>query len=201
MSHLSPEQLVDVADGTCAESSVPHLAACVVCRRQIDELRATISAARAADVPEPSPLFWEHFSARVRGAIDADRARPRRASWRRIALVPAALAAAAAIAFLSTWRTTDLPRVGPPSPAGVAVRGALGTPSVAGVELLLEPDASLTLVEDLASGLDSDGLADAGLAGDGSAEHAVTHMTTNELQELRRLLEEALSGNRSSTAL
>ena len=41
-------------------------------RRAVE--RAERSAGRSS-VPEPSPLFWQHFSERVRGAIDAD-ARP-----------------------------------------------------------------------------------------------------------------------------
>ena len=64
--HLQHDELVDLAEGTRAESSVPHLAACEACRHQLAELKAMMSAAADVAVPEPSPLFWDHFSARVR---------------------------------------------------------------------------------------------------------------------------------------
>ena len=38
-----------------------------------------MSTAAQAEVPEPSPLFWDHFSARVRDAVAAEGA-PRRAA-------------------------------------------------------------------------------------------------------------------------
>ena len=69
--HLQPDELVDVAEGTRPESSVPHLASCEVCRLQLADLKATISAAADVEVPEPSPLFWDHLSARVRDAVAA----------------------------------------------------------------------------------------------------------------------------------
>ena len=37
-------------------------------------LTSLLSRAKTVDVPEPSPLFWDHFSSRVRAAIvDRDR--------------------------------------------------------------------------------------------------------------------------------
>jgi hypothetical protein len=50
----------------------------------------------------------------------------------------------------------------------------------------------LALVADLTDSLGWDAAADAGLAADGSAEHAVTHLSPVELQELERLLKEVL---------
>ena len=54
-------------------------------------------------------------------------------------------------------------------------------------------DLSLRVVSDL-SDMDLDAASDAGLASDGSAEHAVVHLTGSELRELRRLLQTELSG-------
>ena len=51
-----------------------------------------------------------------------------------------------------------------------------------------DDDPSLQLVADLASGLDLADASDAGLAPRGSAEHALAHMTRQELEELHRLL-------------
>ncbi|HMJ87729.1 MAG TPA: hypothetical protein VK504_31355, partial [Vicinamibacterales bacterium] len=78
--HLQPDELIDLAEGTRAESSATHLAECAVCRLQLEELKAMLSTAADVDVPEPSPLFWDHFSARVRQAVDAEGA-PRRSFW------------------------------------------------------------------------------------------------------------------------
>src|SRR5262249_28727617 len=69
--HLSPDELVDLAEGTRSASSAPHLAKCDECRRQLNELR-DVMATLQVDVPEPSPLFWDHFSARVGEAIASD---------------------------------------------------------------------------------------------------------------------------------
>src|SRR6266851_8000309 len=75
--HLNADELVDLAEGARPESSAPHLAACPQCRAQLDDLRAMMSAAAGVDVPEPSPLFWDHFSQRVHDAIAAEDANAR----------------------------------------------------------------------------------------------------------------------------
>jgi hypothetical protein len=56
-------------------------------------------------------------------------------------------------------------------------------------------DASLMLVASLTSAMDLDAAKDAGLAPDGSAEHALTHMPVAELRELQRLLKAELVGS------
>ena len=66
MNHLSPEHLIDLAEGAAAESSAPHLQTCAECRRQLETLRGAMSEAAAVGVPEPSPLFWDRLSARVK---------------------------------------------------------------------------------------------------------------------------------------
>src|SRR5579872_5303464 len=80
MRHLTSVELVDLAEGTRAESSAPHLAACEVCRRQLADLQVVLSTARRLDVPEPSPLFWDHFSAQIHQAVAAEGA-PRGRAW------------------------------------------------------------------------------------------------------------------------
>ena len=92
MRHLHPDELIDLAEGTRPESSAPHLRSCEACRRQLADARATIAAASDVEVPEPSPLFWDHFSVRVREAIAAGAGRRRfvplggwQWSWRRLA--------------------------------------------------------------------------------------------------------------------
>ena len=93
--HLRPDELIDVAEGARTEQSVPHLAACEMCRRQLVELKAMMSAVADVEVPEPSPLFWDHFSTRVREAVAAEGA-PRRSfwTWPRLAVPAVAVALA-----------------------------------------------------------------------------------------------------------
>lgn len=192
--HLKDGQLVDLAEGTLPESSAPHLASCEHCRRQLSEMRAVMSAAGEVDVREPSPLYWDHLSARVREAVALD-ASPRRpwadvAGWRRV-LMPAWAAAVASIIIVVALspRVADPPS--PPSaPAAVAATGAEV------VDLWTEApddDESLVLMGSLSAGFDLDAARQAGLAARGSAEHAVTHMDDNDLRELQRLLAQELA--------
>jgi hypothetical protein len=187
--HLRPDQLVDLAEGVRAESSVPHLAACQECRHQLADLKAMMSAAANVDMPEPSPLFWDHFSARVRGAVAAEGV-PRRSlwDWPRL-MMPVAAAAIAGIILMIVLNTS---RVSTPGTSTAPIA------QDASVELLLDSqaggdDTALTLVSELSSDLDFDSAREAGLAPGGSAEHAVTHLNRGELRELRRLLQEELA--------
>ena len=187
--HLRPDQLVDLAEGVQAESSVPHFAACQECRRQLADLKAMMSAAANVGMPEPSPLFWDHFSARVRGAVAAEGV-PRRSLWDWPRLwMPVAAAAMAGIILMIVLNAS---RVSTPG------AGTAPIAQDASVELLLDSqaggdDTALTLVSELSSDLDFDSAREAGLATGGSAEHAVTHLNRGELRELRRLLQQELA--------
>ena len=76
--HLGPDELVDLAERAHPESDAPHLLSCVQCRAKVDELRRAMALAAEVDVPEPSPLFWPHLSARVHDAVSAAEAPARR---------------------------------------------------------------------------------------------------------------------------
>ena len=192
--HLQPDELIDLAEGTRAESSATHLAECAVCRLQLEELKAMMSAAADLDVPEPSPLFWDHFSARVRQAVNAEGA-PRRSfwTWPRV-VIPAVSVAIAVLAVAVTLNRGSAGGGTTPSPTVVPAPVAL---PVASVDLLADlqsaGDTALTLVAELSSDMDFETARDAGLAARGSAEHAVTHLTGSELRELQRLLQEELA--------
>jgi hypothetical protein len=188
--HLQPDEFVDLAEGTRTESSAPHLTACKACRHQLAELKAIMSAAADVAVPEPSPLFWDHFSARVQEAVAAEVV-PRRSlwSWPRLTM-PVAAAALAGVILAVALNTGPVTTPDAPAVAPMA--------SVAAVDLLSDSqspgdDAALTLVAELSSDMDLDAAREAGLAGGGSAEHAVTHLDGGELRELRRLLQEELA--------
>jgi hypothetical protein len=194
--HLKDDELVDLAEGARPESSAPHLASCEPCRRQVRDLRALMSVAAGVDVPEPSPLYWDHMSARVRERV-AMEASPRRpwldgSAWRRV-LRPASAAAVAALIIIVVGLGSRV-MAPPPSPATSA---ALVVNDGGDVDLWIDPasedDESLTLMASLSGGLDLEGVGDTDLATRGSAEHAVTHMGPDDLRELQRLLTQELT--------
>ena len=198
MSHLSPDTFVDLLDGTTREDAVPHLATCEVCRRELDALRATWQAAADADVPEPSPLFWNHLSARVASAVAAEGQTTRAPWWRvgwswNVAGLAAAAAAAVVVAVLVRPFEPAAPRAVPAAPAAVAAASADAEPLAP-----LADDESMALVADLASELDWDVVSELGLATEGRAARAVAELDDAERAELRRLLAEALGPSAST---
>jgi len=197
--HLSADQLVDLAEGTQPESAAPHLASCAICRRQLADMRAMMSVAAEVDVPEPSPLFWDHLSARVGEAVAAEQA-PRRSwigalSWTRL-VTPLASAAALlllALVVSSSRPTRERALIGPPAASSSPLAADAGSRTDLLSDATGTEDASLTLVAALTADMDPETAGEADLAGRGSAEHAVTHLNDGELRELRRLLTEALA--------
>ena len=199
--HLTEVDFVDLAEGTRAESSAPHLASCERCRQHLLEMRRLMAAASAAEVPEPSPLFWDHLSRRVSDAVAAERELPRRwwhATALRRLLIPASAMAVAAILIVSL-----LTRM--PAPQTPVAGGATNQPGTAtapdgvlsdGFEQAAD-DESLMLVADLSAALSVDAAtdADAEPAPRGSAEHAVTLLNDDELRELQQLLKQELASS------
>ena len=213
MRHLSPEQFIDALDGTAAEPVREHAESCESCGTRLEELRALARMAESADVPEPSPLFWDHFSARVQAAVAAEAAqRPRAsflgtlgerlatfgASWR--VLVPVTVGVGA-LAIALWVRTPQVPDVDSSAAAG-AVSGVTASHNPATTE---SPDAvatasaadaaddeSLAFVADLASGLDWSAAAAIGLTPSDGVESTVVDLDDAERAELRRILNEAI---------
>jgi hypothetical protein len=112
-NHLSPDERVDALDGTLEVSRQAHLDACAECRQELAALRTVLRVTAEDDVPEPSPLFWDHFEARVAAAVN-DVAAARVPWWRGSTRAWVTLATAAAILFavwLSPLRTrvADVP--------------------------------------------------------------------------------------------
>ena len=189
--HLTPEELLDLAEGSRPLSSAPHLTACEVCRQQLDELRG-VMATLDADVPEPSPLFWEHFSTRVREAVAAESAPARsrssagRWSW---GLAAAMSVVVVAIAVALTVRTPPPITPAPPAIAEVPGGDVGSAPAV--------DDPSFSLLGDLAGGLDWDAAAEAGISmAPDTVDTAVHDLNDGERTELQRLLREALATSR-----
>jgi hypothetical protein len=186
MRHLTSEHLVDLAEGARTELSMPHLQSCEACRTKLAELRATLSAAEEVGVPEPSPLFWDHFSARVHDAVEAERAHGTPAfgrwwSWRILPFWVGSLAIVVlAVAIMTRGRVSE-----PPARAGSIAVVAESQAEVPG----MADDPSLSLVADLATDLDWDAAVEAGLTTHvGVDDDVVTQLSDGERRELHRLL-------------
>jgi len=198
--HLSPDELIDLAEGTRLESVTIHLQSCEICRHQLAELRAVIATVADVKVPEPSPLFWGRLSARVHEAVAAEglpRA-PREtwshAGWWRTAPLAAGVIAATAAVALAVYLTM-LPRATPPSAPALGVLTVPGAVDGSSLEPFgAADDLSLALVADLTSQMDPELATETGVTNHiGSVDEAVSNLTAGERLELQRLLKEALA--------
>jgi hypothetical protein len=150
-SHLSPDDHVAALDGTLSADRLAHVSGCAACQETLARTRSIVDALRSDDVPEPSPLFWEHFSARVRTATEAGvAAASPRFGWR--AWVTIASAAAAFMIMLIVRLAPDTSSRPVSHPPQVAAVGASATRAEASET---EP---LTAVLQMASSLSSDDL-------------------------------------------
>ncbi len=101
-THLSPEERIDAIDGTLPARRQSHVDTCANCQQDLATLRRMadeLAARPAGDVPEPSPLFWDHFQTRVGAAVSAVDTAP---WWRGSSHAWLALATAAAV-LLAVW--------------------------------------------------------------------------------------------------
>jgi hypothetical protein len=88
--HPSEDDLIDRLQTGADDGALDaHLAACNACRREWDELRATLALAADLDVPEPDSRFEARLWEQIQPAL---RREPRR--WHRRALAPVAAWAA-----------------------------------------------------------------------------------------------------------
>ena len=187
MTHLTPDEVVDAVERTLDRDRRAHLAGCAGCTEQVAALSRLLSTARAVDVPEPSPIFWERFSDRVRAAIAAEPNLPRRQRW----FAWPVLAPVAALALLVVALAGAIARHSAAPAAGEITADS-------GVER--EPQADLAAVEavwalaaDLVGTLDDVESQDAALiVSPGSAERAAGQLSSDEQAELVRLLQQEL---------
>ena len=204
MGHFTESELLEFAEGAQPDTPGGHLASCEACRRQVVDLRAAMTlAAAAVDVPEPSPLFWEHLLARVREALEAEGRPPvsgwllRRASWRAIAPIGAVAMLALTVAALMLRPAHESSTA---ASAGAGSKVA-GTAADAGDLAPLTDDPSVTVLAELTADLDWDAASEAGLAPRaGAVDDAVTSLSGEERDELQRLLQEALRPSGASAS-
>ena len=185
MTHLTPDELVDALDGLLEPSRTTHLEACGPCRQQLADLGAVLRDTRQVDVPEPSPLYWQHLSARVRTAIVAEVASA--GGWRHWVRWPV-LAPVAVLALIVMALAAAVPRQAAVTPDVAAVNAAVDQPL----------GDSFAVVANLVGDIDWDTAMSAGLTvGPGAADQAVLELTAAEQQELARLLKAELTKAKS----
>jgi hypothetical protein len=200
--HLTDAEFIEHLDGALRPERAAHLASCERCRRDAEGLAATLTDARSVDSPEPSPLFWDHFSAQVREAIDQPAASRLSAFVNALRRPGPALAGAAIVALLVVtagfWpRDLRPPGVHPPSGPYV-MEDPLPPPPDRPLATALESDFEWSFVASMADGIDWDAADAAGLSvRPGAAERAAMQLSHDEQQELARLLREHVGGDGS----
>jgi len=156
-----------------------------------------ISRLREADVPEPSPLFWEHLSQRVHDAVAAQPV-PSRSWFGRVNFAWAAgIVATLAVMLLAV--TASVHRQ--PANADSAVIGpiAAADAAAAGNSLpALEDDASFAVMGELASEVDFDEAGAAGLmVSPGTAEAEIAQLSGDDQRAVVELLQEEIKNSKS----
>lgn len=199
MKHLAPDELVDLLDGAGSGASRAHVASCDGCRNRLDELGAAMRLASEVEVPEPSPLFWDYLSARVRERIAEESAadEARAWSWSRVEawrwVVPMALGFAV---LLLVGSRLGVNQVEPPTTQqarGTATGVAAPSRDQAATEVEIGSsaieDASWTVLASISEDLSWDDAVQAGLAvAPGASDRAALQLTADEQRELIRLL-------------
>jgi hypothetical protein len=103
-SHVADESLADLAEGGGSDAERAHVGACGPCSARVEDAGAALALARRADVPEPSPLYWEAMRRNV-ARRTAEEPRGPRWAW----LVPVPIAAVLAVFALTAGRTQAPP--------------------------------------------------------------------------------------------
>ena len=183
MTHLTSDELLDAVEGMLDAERQAHLSSCEECQRQLADLSGVLNEAKQVSVPEPSPLFWQHFSRRVSLAIDEA---PSSAGWpawlRWQVLVPLGAVAMIVLALMIAVPKHDAAvEIADESPAGVAVA-----------------EDSWVAFAELVGDVDLDTAAAAGMFDKPDVvDQAVLELTAEEQQELTRLLRAELQRAKS----
>ncbi len=96
-SHLADVDIIDVLEGTAGGQTRRHVAECGACQTRLQGVGEGLKLAQsAAEPPEPSPLYWDHFRLQVGRGVEAKPAPRLRLLW-------GGLATAAAVLMLAVW--------------------------------------------------------------------------------------------------
>jgi hypothetical protein len=197
MTHLSESEFVDFASDALDPRRAAHVETCASCREQSDVLRAMLRDVSSVVVPEPSPLFWEHMSARVRDGVAAAPV-PSRFGWRWPgirSLVPIGAAAAVAVAVISGALMLRTAPDGRPSVPVITEHAAATAAPDATPRATPDPDNAEVwdVLTSAASTIRFDEAHAAGMHVHPAAiDHAVQGLSAAERNELGRLLQSEL---------
>jgi hypothetical protein len=176
--HLSEESLLRLADGEGEEDEREHVHACGRCAGRVEDVRAGLVLASRAEVPEPSPLYWEAMRLRVGRRIAEEPQRSAAWGW----LAPVLLTAVAVLVVALTTGRAHAPAAlpAPALPAWSALPPA-------------EEDASLEVLEGVA-------MADGNLEMPGEGEGVsafLAGLSDEEFRGLAASLRESRQGGES----
>jgi hypothetical protein len=171
-----------VIEGTADAPARRHVEICDRCRREVTALAHVVGELRAVEMPEPSPLFWDHLSRRIGERVRATDPAPASAGdvWRwpraRAVLSVAALCALVGVLVIGANR----------QPAGPAVsRPARGSGEV-GLDRR-NPAVAWQTVMEVASTVEWNG-ADPVVLPQGAADRRAFELTAEERRALASLL-------------
>jgi len=178
--HLRHEEFVDALERSLAPGRQQHLDGCGECQASIARLSEVLQETKSVDMPEPSPLFWDHFSDRVRQATALEPVSPpwwQLQGWRRPVGMAAAMAAAVLVA-LAVWRPASVPV--PESTNDVAV-------------IAMTPDdGSWGLVMGLASEIDAADVREVAKPHEGTADAMIAELSAAQRRALAQLLKDEI---------
>jgi hypothetical protein len=142
-THLSPDDLAAAVDGTLGTVGTAHVEQCAACRAAVSELTALLTALKSEAAPEPSPLFWDHFSARVREAT-ANVPPPERRAWTFGPPVLAMGVLAVVALVLVVWSSSVRDRAVPAPPSMTTATSEVPTDAEVAWEAMSEMAAAMT---------------------------------------------------------
>jgi len=179
--HLSPQEFVDALDNQLAPVPRSHLNHCERCREEFEEMQGLASSVAAStDSTEPSPLFWDHFSRRVRVATSGLPASSRERWWQmgwRPILAVGGLVAAVVLAVVIRSQ---------PDAQVASSRGSVATAT--GESLTVGDEESLNFVVQVASSVPYEEFQQAARPSVDATDAMVDQLTPLERAEFVRLL-------------
>jgi len=144
--HVPDESLPDLAEGGGSEADRAHAGACGPCASRLAEVRAALDLARRADVPEPSPLYWDAMRRSVGRRIGEEPRR--RPGWAWLAPLAAAAALVAVVVLTSGRAHAPWATPVPGLPAWSALPDAEDDPSLAVLEGFAAGDDDLAALDE-----------------------------------------------------
>lgn len=182
MTHLDPREMIDAMEDALAPERRAHLDSCAACRDAVTRSAALRRAvAEVEPTPEPSPLFWDHLSARIRTAVRTEPlpARTLWSGWRAYA----ALASAVGAVVLAVWVDRRVPPPSATADVAVVTQAWLDAADE------LTADRPWERAGEALSGLPGDQMASFVAPGATDASMLLTDLSADERRALARLLE------------